>query len=237
MKSWTTKKGTEILRILSGRSNAFLVSLNHINVLIDTGPGRLWRRLKQNLDNHNIKTIDYLILTHTHFDHAGNAARIVREYGAKVIVHKEEAPFLEKGENTVIKGTNPYARLVIKILARTKLAKIRYESCKPDIITDQEYDVTGNKSILIIPTPGHSPGSQCVVIDDEIALVGDTMFGIFYRSILPPFADDVFRLNASWGKLLKTNCLLFLPSHGSGNKRKLVELYYKKYGRAMSYSV
>jgi hydroxyacylglutathione hydrolase len=76
MKTWKTKNGSNILRILSGRSNAFLISSNNINVLVDTGPDTFWQKLKKNLDNHNIKTIDYLILTHTHFDHAGNAARI-----------------------------------------------------------------------------------------------------------------------------------------------------------------
>jgi hydroxyacylglutathione hydrolase len=76
MKTWKTKNGSNIFRILSGRSNAFLISSNNLNVLVDTGHDRLWQKLKKNLDNHNIKIIDYLILTHTHFDHAGNAARI-----------------------------------------------------------------------------------------------------------------------------------------------------------------
>jgi hydroxyacylglutathione hydrolase len=237
MKSWETKSGSRIIRILSGRSNAFLVLSNNINVLVDTGPGRLWHKLKRNLDDYNIQSIDYLILTHTHFDHAGNAARIAREFGAKVIVNKEEALFLEKGENTMISGTTLYGRLVVKLLSHTAIAKNTYESCSPDLVIDQGYTVTGNKEIFIIHTPGHSPGSQSVIIGNEIALVGDTMFGILPRSILPPFATDVFQINVSWGKLLKTDCMLFLPSHGTANKRKLVEVYYKKYGRAMSYSI
>jgi hydroxyacylglutathione hydrolase len=43
----------------------------------------------------------------------------------------------------------------------------------------------------IIHTPGHTIGSMTVVIDDEIAIVGDSMFGIFKWSVLPPYANDV----------------------------------------------
>ena len=43
------------------------------------------------------------------------------------------------------------------------------------------------------------------------------------------FADDVKLMIDSWGKLLDTGCFLFLPSHGSANKRCLVEReFYKR---------
>ena len=29
-----------------------------------------------------------------------------------------------------------------------------------------------------------------LVIDDEIAIVGDTMFGVLKKSVFPPYADD-----------------------------------------------
>jgi glyoxylase-like metal-dependent hydrolase (beta-lactamase superfamily II) len=75
----------------------------------------------------------------------------------------------------------------------------------------------------ILHTPGHSSGSVSIIVDDEIALVGDTMFGIFPWSVFPPFADDVKQMTESWGKLLETNCRLFLPGHGTANKRSLVQ--------------
>jgi len=51
-------------------------------------------------------------------------------------------------------------------------------------------------------------------VDDEIALVGDTLFGVLPRSVWPPFADDPARMVQSWGQLLETPCRLFLPGHG-----------------------
>jgi hydroxyacylglutathione hydrolase len=64
------------------------------NILIDSGPPRLWEVLKHKLNKRNLRKIDYLILTHTHFDHAGNATNIKGVFGARVIVHKNEATIL-----------------------------------------------------------------------------------------------------------------------------------------------
>ena len=59
-----------------------------------------------------------------------------------------------------------------------------------------------------------------LIIDDEIAIVGDAMFGVLKKSIYPPYADNSKELINSWEKLLSTNCKLFLPAHGSANSRK-----------------
>ena len=80
----------------------------------------------------------------------------------------------------------------------------------------------------ILHTPGHSPGSQSIIVDNEIALVGDAMFGVFPGSIFPPFADNEEELITSWGKLIQTGCRLFLPSHGTADKSDLLKIEYQK---------
>jgi glyoxylase-like metal-dependent hydrolase (beta-lactamase superfamily II) len=160
-KVWNSKSGYSISCILPGRSNVFLLSSGTKNILIDTSPGYKWKKLKARLEALGIKKLDYLILTHTHYDHAENASKIKTEFDAKVI--------------------------------------------------------------------GHSPGSQSVIIDDEICLTGDAMFGIFPGSIFPPFADNEYDMIKSWGKLLHTGCSIFLPSHGTANKVELVKKEYEKY--------
>ena len=78
MKSWTTKNGYKITRILAGRSNVFLVEGKGKNILVDTSPGYKRSKLYSILQEMGISNLDYLILTHTHFDHAANAARVRR---------------------------------------------------------------------------------------------------------------------------------------------------------------
>ena len=90
---------------------------------------------------------------------------------------------------------------------------IAIENCKSDFLL-----LTHDDDIM--HTPGHTSGSVSVIIDDEIALVGDTMFGIFRSSVFPPFADNIPELIRSWKSLLETECSLFLPSHGREKTRE-----------------
>lgn len=62
MKRWRTKSGYDIIMILSGRSNVFLLTNGEKNILIDTSVSRLWNRLQQKLDKLGINSIEYLIV-------------------------------------------------------------------------------------------------------------------------------------------------------------------------------
>jgi hypothetical protein len=72
MKTWTAKSGYKLIRVLAGRSNAFLLTDGVKNILIDTGPSYMWKWLKGRLDKLGVRQIDALILTHSHMDHAEN---------------------------------------------------------------------------------------------------------------------------------------------------------------------
>jgi len=230
MKIWHTKSGYTISCILSGRSNVFLITGNGKNILIDTSAGYKWGKLKKALDKINIRKIDFLILTHTHFDHAANASNLKSMYGATVIVNKREADYLENGRNPLAHGTISITRLLTNKLSLAIFAKLNYKPCLPDILVDQDFNLQKlGYNIYILFTPGHSPGSQSVIVDDEIALAGDSMFGVFPGSVFPPWAENVDEMIRSWGKLLETNCTLFLPSHGTANSRELLQSeYFKK---------
>jgi hydroxyacylglutathione hydrolase len=229
MRIWKTKSGYTITLILPGRSNVFLLSGAGKNILIDTSPGYKWEKLKKRLNELYINKIDYLILTHTHYDHAENASKIKREYGAVVVVNEREAGALEKGETIFPHGTIFLTRFIVNKLAPLFSVKLNYEPCRPDVLVDQQLDLHEfGFNAYILYTPGHSIGSQSLIIDDEIAIAGDTIFGIFPGSVFPPFADNENEIIKSWGKLLETDCSIFLPSHGTPDCRKLLLKEYKK---------
>ncbi|MDT8393214.1 MAG: hypothetical protein RQ761_05190 [Bacteroidales bacterium] len=71
--------------------------------------------------------------------------------------------------------------------------------------------------------------SLSVIVDNEIAIVGDALFGISRRSVMPPFANDRALMVKSWHKLLETGCNIFLPGHGSEVDRILLEYSYNRY--------
>jgi glyoxylase-like metal-dependent hydrolase (beta-lactamase superfamily II) len=228
MKKWTTKSGYLILRIFSGRSNVFLITNGTVNLLVDTSVKQLWSLLVKRLNKLGIKQLDYLILTHTHFDHAANTFRIKENYGARIIVHKEEARYLADGKNILIKGTNRFTHTLDGILKNVNQS-IKYPPCSYDFLVDSKMDMKKDGiDLYILHTPGHTPGSISVITDNEIALVGDAMFGIYKGSIFPPFGLDTRQMVLSWGRLLETGCLWFMPSHGSANPRALVEKEYNR---------
>ena len=229
MKSWDTKSGYRIIRILSERSNVFLLTNGKQNILVDTSPKSKWAKLEKQLDKLKIDHIDYLILTHTHFDHVGNAHKIREKFNSKVIVHITEAQYLLSGDNIIPNGTNPFTRVLVKLFAKRFLQGCRYEPCSYDILVDSSFDLKEfGFNATIISTPGHSIGSMSVIVDNEIAIVGDAMFGIFPWSVFPPYASAVKQMIESWGVLLKTDCSLFLPGHGSADSRSLLQKDYDK---------
>ncbi len=229
MKTWETKSGYKITRVLAGRSNVFLVANGGKHILVDTSPGSRWKTLDRRLRRLGIERLDALVLTHAHYDHAGNAARLQEKYEARVIAHIAEGPFLAKGENNAVGGTNALTRLMVAGLGKRFARRASYEPCRPDIQVDPSFDLRefGFKAYAL-HTPGHTSGSLSVIVDDEIALVGDAMFGIFPGTVFPPYAEDAGRLVESWGRLLATHCRLFLPAHGTANSRQLVLRDYEK---------
>ncbi len=224
MKDWSTPGTYKIIQVLSGRSNVFLLTNEITNILIDTSQGFMWYTLQKRLEKLGIDKIDLLILTHSHFDHAANASRIKEKYSAKVIIHSSEDRYLAAGDNVLPTGTNAFAGFIVKALAKQFRSFTRYQPCKSDYTFDDTYDLSVfGFNAYLMHTPGHTQGSISLIIDDEVALVGDTMFGVFCWTVFPPFASDQNQLLDSWEKLLRTKCKVFIPSHGSSNNRYLVQ--------------
>ena len=229
MRSWQTSGGHNIIQILSGRSNVFLLTNDRSNILVDTGPQFMWNTLQKRLESLHIDQIHLLVLTHSHFDHAANACRIKEKYKAQVIIHHSEANYLASGDNILPSGTNPITRLLVRIFAKQFRSIALYQPCNSDYKIEDIYDLADwGFNAYLIHTPGHTQGSICLIVDNEVALVGDTMFGISRWTVFPPFASDQNQMLKSWGKLLETNCKIFMPSHGSANARSIVEKDYFK---------
>lgn len=236
MKRWNTKSGYEIIQILSGMSNAFLLTNRENFVLIDTSVSPLWNRLQQKLAKLDINSVDFLILTHAHYDHGENANRIKNKFGTLVFIQKEEAACLSNGDTILPNGTTIFTRFIVNVFGKRLCSRFKYEPCKYDILVDSSFDLKDyGFNAYLMDTPGHTIGSMSLIVDDEIAIVGDCMFGVLKWSIFPPFADDCEQMIKSWGNLLSTNCSIFLPSHGTANKRLLVEAEYRK--RAKKYGI
>jgi glyoxylase-like metal-dependent hydrolase (beta-lactamase superfamily II) len=256
-ETWPAGEGVTVTRILGGRSGSFLVSNGSRRLLVDTGTPQDRRRLASALDDLGVERIDWLVLTHTHYDHAGNARFVRERFGARVAVHRAEAEYLASGltdgEGVVPRGTNSPLRFATDRLEGFLTRALSFEPCAADLIVDGPLDFSGDGiDARIILTPGHSIGSISVIADGSVdvggadgavtadsvardapitgpvALAGDAVFGAFPGSAFPPFAWDAGRLIASWTLLLETSCRVFIPAHGKPVAKALLERELKK---------
>lgn len=223
MKTWTTKSGYKVTKLLPFRSNAYLVETGTQNILIDTGSKSSYFNLQRSFTQLNCTKIDILIVTHAHYDHCGNTSKIKNQEGCKIIMSKQESEFAQKGYGPLPKATLFVTRPIAYLGKRLEGKVAPFTPFHVDIPVDEYLSLNETGlNIEIINTPGHTLGSISVIVDREIAIVGDAMFGVFPGSIFPPFGNDVPLMKKSWKKLLDTGCVLFLPGHGRKINRELL---------------
>ena len=231
MKSWKTESGYEIFRVLSGRSNSYFISASAHNILVDTGSEAGFFKLKAGMNLLYLPhtKISFLILTHTHFDHCQNAAKIKAEEGCKIVISKDGKESAEYGYSKLPKGVFPVTKPITLLGNLIGKKKFGFEPFNADIFVEDEFDfINYSLKIKLIKTAGHSLDSISVIVDNEVAIVGDTMFGIFKNSVLPPFADSPAEIMVSWKRLLDSGSNMFLPGHGREIKRDLLQKEYDR---------
>jgi hydroxyacylglutathione hydrolase len=236
MKQWVTMSGYVIHQVMGGAWNVYALTHEEDMILIDTGRRYRWGTLQNRIENLRFRgNPRALVLTHTHFDHAENAARLKEAYPLKLIVHESEMSYLRTGNSPLPNGAILPTFWLMLFVKRLVQPRFEYRGVQADILVDGRLDLEPfGFEAYILHTPGHSPGSMSIIIEDKIALVGDTLSGIFPGSVLPPYADDLPLMVDSWRKLLETPCERFLAGHGREIHRALLERKYAKYRRKIS---
>ncbi|ETA69113.1 Zn-dependent hydrolase, glyoxylase [Methanolobus tindarius DSM 2278] len=224
-------KACNITPIPMGKSNAYLVSAPDLVILIDTGCSKNLKPLKQVLRQKELQItdIDYIVVTHAHYDHVGHLAEIKEKSGAKVLAHRDAVDYLKNGHTPFPKGTMLLFKIISNAGNRFFSVGGKFTPVEPDILIEGDYDLLKSEpTIRIIHTPGHTSGSVCLIINDESAIVGDTLFNVLPETVYPPFANDENELIKSWEKLLATGCSVFYPGHGKPFSRDKFRKCFEK---------
>lgn len=235
MYNLTTKNGFRILQAIPSRSNAWLVLKNDFSLLVDSGKKKSRNQLLGNLSSvlNNGNSLQYLFLTHTHYDHCQSAKELSERYSCNIIVSDKAVSSIAAGYTKLPRGTNNLTRFLTATAHAFFKNNFSYIPFRADTIISEDCIISSNfPGIKIILTPGHSADSISLIVDDEIAIVGDALFGIFRNQVFPPFADDIPEMLRSWRKLLDTGCTTFLPGHGRAISKELLVKEYNKYSRA-----
>ena len=134
------------------------------------------------------KTLAAILLTHGHFDHVGAVKQIAQEIGCPVYIHREDVTLPSRHTNGEIYHTHTYG--------------------EGDVVT------AAGMTFTVIHTPGHTPGSVCLLCGD-VMLSGDTLFaGTCGRTDIPPYGNPPqMRQSLARLKQLEGNYQVF-PGHG-----------------------
>jgi len=98
-----------------------------------------------------------ILVTHTHYDHVNGVESLLQATDAKVYVNKEESAFLKS--------------------SRADSTGIFINISAPNLtpVSGGDKIKVGKVGVEFIHTPGHTPGSQCFLVDNRI-VSGDTLF-------------------------------------------------------------
>lgn len=133
-------------------------------------------------DQVDLGSLTRVVLTHLHFDHAGGLALLPET--VPVVVQRREW----EG------GQDPDA------VARNFFQPADYEGIAGRVeLVDGDHDLLGDGSILLLSTPGHTPGHQSVQVGDDLVIGGDVAHyeSTFDDLEFPVFADDFDAQKAS----------------------------------------
>ncbi len=103
--------------------------------------------------------LEYILLTHGHFDHIGGVSEISERFNAKIVISSIDAPMLSSS----------------KLSLAAFCGAVHNNSSADITVEDNDVIELGNSEIYVISTPGHTSGSVCYMCDDNL-FTGDTMF-------------------------------------------------------------
>lgn len=193
----------QIINLFPGSygSNCYLVEEGGHALIVDpsASAAAILRRLQE-----DGCVPDGILLTHGHFDHITSIDTLRRaEPDLRVFIHEADAPMLTDGKK------NAFSLF---------FGQDRAWQEADVLLRDGDRITVGGMDLLVLHTPGHSPGSICLLCREEgILITGDTLF-----------ADNIGRCDlweGSYGVMRQTlqslrsleGDLTIYPGHGGTN--------------------
>jgi glyoxylase-like metal-dependent hydrolase (beta-lactamase superfamily II) len=177
--------------------NAYILACARTKICVIVDPGDEGDRILNRCRELNL-SVTHIVNTHGHADHILDNGFIKQETGAPIIIHPDDAPML----------TDPYHNLSAYFSQpRTSPPADQYfQEGTPFHVGELEFDV--------LHTPGHSPGSVCLV-NDVIAIVGDVLFyDSVGRSDFPGGSHETLIRSIKHKLLPRGDHIRAFPGHG-----------------------
>lgn len=182
-------------------SNCWLLLEEESGAFAVIDPSADLEQILQSIRQRDIdpKNLQYILLTHGHFDHILSVDLLRKATGAPVLIHGGDESFLTNSEH------NGYKFFFHRELIMQPADKL---------LKDQDVISFGNTVIHVMHTPGHTQGSVCYLVDN-IMFTGDTLFDQdIGRTDLFGGSMDALQTSLKAIAALPDNYTIY-PGHGS----------------------
>lgn len=185
--------------------NSYVIKQNNHALVIDPNN---FEEIENTLENCKL---DYILLTHEHFDHIMAVDKLRDTYNCKVIAHSKTSENIQ----STSKNLSRFSSIILdfmKIIPKRSIKEFTIK--KADIIFEKGYTFTWqNLEFILIHTPGHSSGSSCILVND-ILFSGDSLFESYDSDIKGPGTSrkDYFNITIPFFKSLKSSTKVY-PGH------------------------
>jgi Zn-dependent hydrolases, including glyoxylases len=186
-------QGTEIKQCGgSPGGECFLLSSKRSAILIDSGFSFSAPKAADNIEKElNGKRLDYILLTHSHYDHAGGSGLLRERFpGAKVVAHAHAAKIFSK------ESAKGLMRLLNANAAEKMAMPVDNHSIDvlhvDTVVEHNDRVKTADLSIRAYETPGHTQCSTSYYIEELDLLCTSESSGVApnYPEVMPAFMSS-----------------------------------------------
>lgn len=190
-------------------SNSYLIKADKGYVQVDSGCYATEEEIRKVYEDAGVdpKDVKLIILTHGHFDHAGDLDVVQKITGAPVLCHEKALEFIKTGVFAPYVARNEHGQMFIDQVANPAPVQTPGPVDVEIVVGDEDYDLSafGIKA-KVVYAPGHVPSNISVICDDGDAFVGDAILGDPFGDLkcsLALLADDKEALFKSTERIIK----------------------------------
>jgi glyoxylase-like metal-dependent hydrolase (beta-lactamase superfamily II) len=207
-------KPSFVHKVKTRMSNAYLIEAQDGLILVDAGsPGDegIIHKAILSIDRGDLRLI---FITHAHIDHYGSAARLRQITSAPIAIHQADKEVMARGDTNLgsVRGAGKLVNFLLPVIERF----LAPEPTSADVIlTDGDDLGEFGLNSFILHTPGHTPGSSSLIVDDCVAFAGDLLSSTGQPHLQRFYAHDWDQLPESLERLDELDLEWIYPGHGA----------------------
>lgn len=203
----------QVHSLFTGLACVYLLESESGLFLVDAGFAGLERAILKRMNDLGREDLRLIFITHAHLDHYGSAAALRRQTGAVIAVHQADAGFMARGESPLgsTRGRGRLVGLFFPLLERL----LGPQPTPPDLVLQDGDSLEAyGLPARLLHTPGHTPGSSCLLVQGGLAFAGDLISSTLTFHAQRFYAHDWSLIPASLARLAEQRPGKIYSGHG-----------------------